>query len=125
MNTINLTGNICGELELKRTQSGKSVMTFNLAVKRPYKKDTTDFIPVVVWNQNADYLSKYARKGTKIEVSGKLTTRSYEDKEGKKKTVFEVEADMVAVLDSKADAPTEQTETPNFVEVDADGDLPF
>jgi single-strand DNA-binding protein len=78
MNSINLTGNICNDLEVKSTQSGKSVLSFNLAVKRPFTKDTTDFIPVVVWDQGAEYLGKYGRKGSRVAVSGKLTTGTEE-----------------------------------------------
>ena len=134
MNSINLTGNICNDVELKKTTSGKSVVSFNLAVNRPFTKDTTDFIPIVVWNQPAEYLSRYAHKGTRIAVTGKLTTRSYEDKEGKKRTVYEVVADSAEICDSKSDGqalvtPTEpafQTPaTPKFEEVEADEDLPF
>ena len=82
MNSINLTGNICNDLEVKATQSGKSVLKFNLAVKRPFTKDTTDFIPVIVWDQGAEYLGKYGRKGSKVAVCGKLTTRKWQDKNG-------------------------------------------
>ena len=134
MNTISLTGNICGELELKTTNNGKSVLQFDLAVKRPYTKDTTDFIRLVVWEQSAEYLKKYARKGSKIGVVGKLTTRKYEDKTGNKRTAYEVVCDNVELLDSKSDgeqaAPsipesTPTTPIPNFEEVTVDGDLPF
>lgn len=139
MNTINLIGNICGDLELKQTNSGKSVMQFNIAVKRPFTKDVTDFIPLVVWEQNAEFLSRYARKGSKIGVSGKLTSRKYEDKNGNKRTSFEVVCDSVTLCDSKNDAqgagtaneggyipdayktPTE----PNFEDVGEDDSLPF
>ena len=76
MNNINLTGNICNEIELKSTTTGKSVVTLNLAVKRPFTKDTTDFIPLVVWDKNAEYLNNYARKGCRIGVTGKLTSGS-------------------------------------------------
>ena len=104
MNSINLTGNICNDLELKQTNSGKSVISFNLAVKRPFSKDTTDFIPVVVYEQPAEYLSRYAHKGTKIAVSGKLTTRKYQDKNGNDRTAFEVVANNIQFVESKRDS---------------------
>ena len=104
MNSINLTGNICNDLEVKSTQSGKSVLSFNLAVKRPFTKDTTDFIPVVVWDQGADYLGKYGRKGSRVAVCGKLTTRKYQDNGGNNRTAYEVVADTVELMDSKNDA---------------------
>ena len=110
MNSINLTGNICGDLELRQTTSGKSVTQFNLAVKRPFAKDTTDFIPVVVWEQPAEYLTRYACKGTKVAVSGKLTTRNYEDKNGNKRTAFEVIADTVEICESASKNDAQQTE---------------
>ena len=134
MNTINLTGNICNDLELKQTETGKSVMNFNLAVKRPFSTDVTDFIPLVVWNQPAEYLSRYAKKGSKIAVSGKLTTRKYQDKDGNNRTAFEVVCDAVEILDSKAsgEQAQEQAEpsytsqpTPKFEEISVDDDLPF
>lgn len=132
MNTINLIGNICNDLELKQTEKGKSVMTFNLAVKRPHTKDTTDFIPLVVWEQPAEYLSRYAHKGSKIGVSGKLTSRQYEDKNGNKRTVFEVVCDSVEICESKSEGgqaaiPEYKSTTPmpNFEEIKTDDDLPF
>lgn len=139
MNTINLTGNICNDIELKSTTTGKSVVTFNLAVKRPFTKDTTDFIPVVVWDKNAEYLNNYARKGSKIAVSGKLTTREYKDNNGYNRKVFEVVADNVEILDSRNDAQGAGTYIddqmlgqtsnapvePNFEPISTDDDLPF
>ena len=139
MNSINLTGNVCNDLELKQTNNRKSVMHFNLAVKRPFSKDTTDFIPVVVYEQPAEYLSRYAHKGTKVAVSGKLTTRKYEDKNGNNRTAFEVVADNVEICESASSTATEAksqpttyvptayggNNAPHFEEVPNDGDLPF
>lgn len=148
MNSINLIGNICQDVELKTTQSGKTVVQFNLAVNRPFTKDTTDFIPVVVWNQPAEYLARYARKGTKIAVSGKLTTRKYEDKNGNNRVAYEVVADSAEICEARGEisssaatneapkANTPATYIPDayklnsasqtsFVDVAQDDDLPF
>lgn len=131
MNTINLTGNICNDLELKSTQSGKSVLTFNLAVKRPFTKDTTDFIPLVAWEKNAEYLSRYGKKGSRVAVSGKLTTRKYQDNNGNNRTAFEVVCDSVEIMDSKSnegnyDAPSfAKDNAPQYEELKTDDDLPF
>jgi single-strand DNA-binding protein len=111
MNSVNLTGNICNDLELKKTTNGKSVLQFNLAVKRPFTKDTTDFIPVVVWNQPAEFLSTYARKGSKIGVSGMLTARNWEDKNGNKRTSYEVMANEVELSERKNEGETQGTAT--------------
>ena len=134
MNIISITGRLCESPELKQTNTGKSVVSTTLAVDRPYAKDVTDFIPVVIWNQSAEYLSKYASKGTKVAVTGKLTTRKYEDKNGNKRTAFEVSADIVEICDSKGEKATEAKNEPyvpsayggaQMEEVPMDSDLPF
>lgn len=134
MNVVILTGNICNDIEMRQTNSGKSVVQVNLAVKRPYAKDVTDFIPLVVWNQQAEFLSSYAHKGSKIAVTGKLTSRQYEDKQGNKRTAYEVVCDTVELLEKREQAQNEATqptfasapmEAPNFQELDNDDDLPF
>lgn len=131
MNTICLTGNICQEPELKQTTVWKPVVTVNLAVKRPFSKDTTDFIPLVLWDKNAEYIHNYANKGSKIAVSGKLTTREYTDKQGTSRKVFEVVADNVEIINNgnaPADVPNQYNKThakPNFEEINADDPLPF
>ena len=137
MNSIQLTGRLCESPELKQTTNGKSVISTNIAVDRPFAKDTTDFIPVVIWNQSAEYLSKYAKKGTKVGVTGKLTTRKYEDKQGNKRTAFEVVADTVEICDSNKESSTEAKNEPyvptpyftensqNFEGIPSDEALPF
>lgn len=137
MNIIALIGRLCESPELKQTTNGKSVVSTNLAVDRPFAKDTTDFIPVVIWNQPAEYLSKYANKGTKVAITGKLTTRKYEDKNGNKRTAFEVVADTVEICDSTKESSTEAKNEPyvptpystgnsqNFEAISSDEGLPF
>lgn len=133
MNSIVLLGRTTASIELKQTQTGKSVAGFTLAVKRPYAKDTTDFIDVVCWEKKAEIASKYVKKGDQVCVRGSLTTRSYQDKQGNKRTAFEVIADELWLIGSKADIPpAEQTymppsyasTTPKFEDV-KDDDLPF
>ena len=147
MNILSLIGRLVELPELKQTTNGKSVISTTLAVDRPFAKDTTDFIPMVIWNQSAEYLSKYAHKGSKVAVTGKLTTRKYEDKNGNKRTAFEVVADTVEICDtSKESSGDVKNETPvfnpatdnkympgaysgannqNFEEIPNDGLLPF
>lgn len=98
MNNINITGRLTADPELKTTQSGVSVCAYNLAVKRPKVKDTTDFLTCVSWRQGAEYLSKYGRKGDMVAVSGVLTTRSWEDKNGNKRISHEIVADTVELV---------------------------
>ena len=102
MNTINITGRLAADPELKSTQSGKSVCSFRLAVSRPRVKDKTDWIPCTAWNHSAEYLCKYAKKGNRVGVSGVLTSREYEDKNGNKRVVLEVVTDSVELLESRS-----------------------
>lgn len=109
MNRIAITGRLTCDVERKTVNGDVSVCSFTLAVKRPRTKDTTDFVNCTAWRQNAEYLSKYGRKGNLIGVSGVLTSRNYEDKNGNKRTAWEVQADDVEILSSKGESG-EQTE---------------
>lgn len=136
MNICSFTGRITNDLELKTAQSGISVCSFTLAVKRPRAKDTTDFINFTAFRQTAEYLNTYARKGTLIEVSGVLTSRKWEDKNGNKRTSFEVDVDNASILESKKQEQGQAQEEPlvefaqkvdnaGFTEVGDGDDLPF
>lgn len=133
MNSIILTGNICNDLELKSTNSGKSVCSFNLAVKRPFAKDVTDFITVVCWNKQAENVFKFCGKGSRIGLSGMMTTRKWQDNDGKNRIAYEVVANEVEFLEKKTDgqsnattnyAPDMEANEDGFVMVN-DDDLPF
>lgn len=130
MNSCNFVGRLTNDIELKKTSSDLSVCTFTIAVNRPRVKDTTDFINCVAWRGSAEYLTKYAHKGSLVAVSGTLTSRNYEDKQGNKRTAFEVVADNVILCESKPkEAAARFAEYSNqnadFEVVEEDGDLPF
>lgn len=103
MNNVVLIGNISTDLELKQTTNGKSVCQFNLAVNG--YGDKTDFIPIQVWNKQAENLVKFQQKGSKIGVSGRISVESYEQ-EGQKKTFTKVVAHEVEFLGSKQQEKT-------------------
>ena len=103
MNSINIIGRLTKEVELRRTQSGKAVATYSLAVKRPRSKDDTDFINCVTWEKAAEYLSQYGHKGDVVAVNGSLQSRKWEDKNGNKRTEWEVVTDSVELLSGKKD----------------------
>lgn len=129
MNSICLIGNICNELDLKSTQNGKSVCSFNLAVKRPFAKDITDFFTIVCWNKQAENVCRYCGKGMKLGISGTLTSRSFTDRDGKNRTVIEVLANEVEFLEKKAEGQSNSASRPsapaNTFEADADGFVAF
>lgn len=127
MNKIQITGRLTTDPELKTTNNDIGVCSFTLAVKRPRTKDTTDFINFTSWRQSAEYLSKYGRKGNLIGVSGTLTSRKYEDKDGNKRTTYEVQVDDVEILSSKGESTEEAKAEVNFrfEEVSTGEELPF
>lgn len=136
MNSCNFIGRITADPELRRTQSGTACCSFTLAVKRPKVKDTTDFHEFVVWQQGAEYLCQYAHKGDIVAVTGYLTSRKWEDKNGNKRTTVEVTCEAVELLSSKSNSNTNQAQNTsyakpsyqqqNFQQVDIpDAQLPF
>ena len=109
-NSIVITGRLTAEPELKHTQSGTAVTTYTLAVKRPKVKDTTDFLSLVTWKQGAEYLCQYAKKGDMIAVTGVLTSRKWQDKDGNNRTTFEVVTDTVEIVsNAQNNANTERS----------------
>ena len=128
LNKVILGGRLTADVELKQTPQGTSVATFTVAVSRRGKDAATDFINCVAWKQTAEFISKYFKKGNSICVEGEIQVRSYEDKNKQKRYATEVIVSEARFVDGKADAPQEANEgefKPNFVEVDADEDLPF
>ncbi len=129
MNNISLVGRLTADPELKQTQSGISVTSFALAVDRPGSKDQTDFLNIVAWRQTAEFVCRYFHKGQRMGLIGKLTSRPYEDKNGNKRTAYEVVADHVEFVESKkaSDGNTTNNTTSTFDEYEeiADDDLPF
>lgn len=130
MNTVVLLGRTTAQLELKQTQSGKSVVSFSLAVKRPFTKDITDFYNVTVWDKQAELLCRYVGKGQQVCIRGHLTNSSWTDNQGQKHYRTDIVADEVMFVDSKSESgqatPTfTNTPTPNFEEISTDDDIPF
>lgn len=128
MNSINLTGRLTADPELKKTTTNISVCSFTVAVKRPHVKDTTDFIDVTAWRQAAEYIANFGRKGGIVEISGVLTTRKFEDKNGNKRTAYEVSAETLSILDRGEPKEVKETATEtkeDMVAVTNEDDLPF
>ncbi len=106
-NLVVLTGRLTADPELKTTQSGISVTSFSIAVDRRYRageERQTDFINVVAWRQQAEFVAKYFKKGNMIGIEGSIQTRKYTDKNGNNRTAFEVVANNVQFVESKRDS---------------------
>ena len=99
MNIVILTGRLGKDIELKQTQTGKSVVSFSLAVTR--SKEETDWINCVAWNQTAELMYQYLGKGSLIGVEGRIQTRNYEGRDGRKVYITEVVVDRVEFLESR------------------------
>ena len=135
-------GRLTADPELKQTQSGISVCSFRIAVDRRYKekdgKRKADFINIVAWRKQAEFVCNYFHKGDPIGIDGSIQTRNYEDKNGNKREAVEVVTEQVFFVGGKtsakpADAPSEKPADQSYSsgpdtgyeEVDDDYDLPF
>lgn len=139
INNAVIMGRICEDLELRTTTSGTSVTSFTVAVDRRFQKQgeekQTDFLTVVCWKNTADFVCRYFKKGSMIAVQGSIQTRSYEDKQGNKRTVVEIVADNVSFCGSKNENGSnavnntpafENASASDFESVDDDDDfMPF
>ncbi|MGI6511908.1 MAG: single-stranded DNA-binding protein [Catenisphaera adipataccumulans] len=109
VNRVVLIGRLTRDLELRRTQSGTSVLSFTLAVGRrspqPGQPDA-DFINCVAWSKTAELMAQYLHKGSMCAVEGRIQTRNYENNQGQRVYVTEVVAESVQFLDSRSSANT-------------------
>jgi len=129
MNNITISGNLTRDPELKfLPTSNKAVANATVAVSRKYDKDKTDFINIVAWGSTAEkYLAKYAKKGTKVLVSGELHIDKWTDKEGNTKYKSVVNVSDVEILDgwtNNTNKDKQDTEDFNDFEID-DDEIPF
>jgi single-strand DNA-binding protein len=116
MNKITIIGNVVHTPQMRSTQSGMSVCSFSVAVKRRFKNAQTgeyetDFFDVQAWRQLAELCEKYLEKGKKVAVIGAMQSRDYE-KDGVKKRIWELVADEVEFLTPKNEQTTGAN--PNF-----------
>jgi single-strand DNA-binding protein len=104
VNKVILVGNLGKDAELRYTPGGTAVATLRLATTERFKdkdgqwKEQTEWHTVVIWDKTAESLAEYLRKGKQIYVEGRLQTRSWDDKEGKKRYSTEVRCDRIVLL---------------------------
>ena len=130
MNRVTLIGHLTKDPDIRKTQSGLSVCTFSMAVQRRFQDQNgerlADFFNVVCWRGLADNCAKYTKKGSKVAVHGSLQNRSYEDKNGNKRTITEIIADEVEFCERRVE--TEQSQPvrqEQEYQVIDDDNLPF
>ena len=149
LNKVILMGHMTADPELKQTTTGISVCSFSIGVNRRYstKQDqnqqSVDFINIVAWRQQAEFVSRYFKKGSSIIVCGSIQTRKWTDNNGQARYATEVVADEVSfgapAAAGAGERPAAQGYTPaaygnptynsadsaNFEEITGDDSLPF
>ena len=105
INNVVLVGRMTKDADLQYTASNIAVATFNLAVNRNFKNNNgereADFINCVIWRQQAENLSNWAKKGALVGITGRMQTRNYENQQGQRVYVTEVVADSFQLLESR------------------------
>ncbi|WP_373765637.1 single-stranded DNA-binding protein [Jeotgalibaca porci] len=108
MNSVQLIGRLTKDIDLRYTQSGAAVGSFNLAVERNFKnadgERETDFIRCQIWRKAAENLEKFTSKGSLIGIEGSVQTRNYENNQGQRVYVTEINVDNFTLLESKKDS---------------------
>ncbi len=135
LNNVALMGRLVEDPKLRTTTSNISVTTFTIAVNRDYvakgAERETDFIEIVAWRGTADFICKHFHKGQMIALYGTIQTRTYTDKEGKNRKVFEVVAGSAYFCgDNKRPSgdvfvDDTQADYDGFQSIADDDDLPF
>ena len=151
LNVVAIMGRLVADPELRTTTQGNSVCSFRIACDRSYvqqgQQRQADFIDIVAWRQQAEFVSKYFQRGSLIAVEGSLQTRQYRDKQGDKRTAVEVVANNISfagakrqdaqsvpsyeqqtishVQQAKAQSGFAQGSTDDFAVIDDNDDLPF
>lgn len=124
LNVVAIMGRLVADPELRTTPAGHSVYSFRIACDRSYaqygQQRQADFIDIVAWRQQADFVSKYFQKGSLIAVEGSLQTRQYRDKNGNNRTAVEVVANNISFAGAKRQdgqsVPSYEQQTKNHVQ---------
>ena len=104
INRVVLVGRITRDPELRKTNTGTSVISFILAVNRRFAKEgeqQADFINCQAWRQSADFMANYVKQGALLGVEGRIQTRNYKDRSDRTVYVTEVVCDSVQILAQK------------------------
>ena len=117
LNKAILIGRLTADPELRQTPNGITVTSFSIAVDRRFSRSggerQTDFLDIVAWRQQAEFVCKYFQKGRLIGVEGSIQVRSYTDRDGNKRRAWEIQADNVFFVDSK-NSSSQQDTAPAF-----------
>ena len=151
LNVVAIMGRLVADPELRTTPAGVNVCQFRIACDRNFARQgeqrQADFVDIVAWRAQADFVCKYFSKGSLIAINGRIQTRNYQDKNGNSRTAFAVVAENInfggskgtssAKVDDggeaaprseawpKADPPANYGGVDDFAVIDDNDDLPF
>lgn len=138
MNKVVIIGRNVKDIELMQTSTGTSVAEFSVAVRRSFKSANgeyeSDFLNCVAYKNTAELISRYVKKGDMVGIDGRIQTRNYTNKEGRKVYVTEIIVENVEFLQSKKQDGQKPTTTPaqedpfngaKLEELSTEDDLPF
>lgn len=104
MNKIILVGRLTKDPEMQTTSNGTSLLRFNVACKSKFRDEDgeqkVDFFMCVAWREKAELIHKYCKKGSMLQISGSMSSRSYEKQDGTKQTVWEINVEDIEFLSS-------------------------
>ena len=134
LNRVTIMGRLTKDPELRRTNTGKPVVSFSVAVDRTFGEGT-DFFDCVAWSKTGEFVDSYFTKGKMIAVDGRLQTRTWE-KDGRKCKAVEIIVEQAHFCGSKSDdnsaparpvdvAPARPVDVEFTEEIEDDGHLPF
>ena len=130
MNKVFLVGNLTADPLPKQTSTGKTLVNFSVACNDNIQgKDRTNFFNCVAWNQQANYLSTYVKKGDTVAIDGRLNKRSYVNKEGRNVNITEIIVDTIKTIVKRSKGNSDQEElvsvNDNFATkiIDTEGDF--
>ena len=136
-NSVNLTGRLTADIELKQTASGIKAVNFTLAVQRDFKNANgeydTDFFNCIAFRGTAEFAAKYFHKGSFMPIEGRLQTRKYTAKDGTNRTVTEIMVNSVTYIgetnsknhENNASQQQSANAPQGFTNADDEEDLPF
>lgn len=120
LNRITITGRLCADPELRQTPANISVCSLRIACTRDFKREgeekpASDFFDATAWRATGEFIARNFTKGRVITLDGRMETRNWTDKEGKKRTSYEINVDNAYFGDSKpADAPPSDGHTGGY-----------
>ena len=129
MNKVYLIGNLTRDPEVSETSNGTALCRFSIAVNRSYTDEDgekiADYFNITTWRGQAETCGKYLKKGSKVAIIGSLQNRSYDDKDGNRRTVTDIVASEIEFLSSNRSEEAQAPEQMKLEEVSDDEPLPF